>query len=184
MTQEEIVERFLNELKKNTNNEKILKEDVVKNLISISKKIGFNSLNQWGLTESRNIVTKGARDYIYLILKKEDRPMHFKDIADEVRKQFSVDINTATCHNELIKDRRFIIIGRGIYGLKEWKKYSGKAVAEVIINVLKKSKKALKLEEIVEQVLEQKKVREQTVVINLGDKDKFKKLKNKKYILI
>lgn len=183
LSREEIVGRFFEELKKHTSNKNILKEEVIKKLLKVSKKIDSNKLEQWGLSESRNISGKSAKDYVYLILNREGQPMHFRDIAETVRQQFASDIRTASCHNELIKDRRFIIIGRGIYGLKEWKQYSGDTVWQVIKEILKKAKKPLSSEEIIEKVLERKQVKKQTILINLGNRTRFKKLKNGKYDL-
>lgn len=184
LTKEEIIDKFLEELKKNTNNKKILQKDIVKKLLAISKKVDSNKLGQWGLTESRNISGRAAKDYVYLVLKKENKPMHFRDIAEEVRQNFDSNIHTASCHNELIKDERFIIIGRGIYGLKEWGNYSGETVLEVISRIIKKSKKSLTSAEIVTEVLKQKQVKKQTIIINLGNKEKFKRMKNGKFVIV
>lgn len=182
LTESEIINKFLDKLKVHTNNKKLLSVDAVKRLISISKQIGSNSLGQWGLAESRNISTKGVKDLAYLVLNKEQRPMHFRDITEEIKEQFGKDVNVATCHNELIKDNRFILVGRGIYGLSEWSGYSGGTVAGVIEEILKKSKKAMTKEEIIEEVLKRKQVRRQTVIINLANK-KFRKTKDGRYAL-
>ncbi|PID83312.1 hypothetical protein CSB11_02110 [Candidatus Campbellbacteria bacterium] len=182
LTEKEILDRFSEKLSHYTDNKKILKIDTVKRLIGLSKKIGSNELGQWGDTKSRNISTKGVKDCAYLILNEEGHPMHFTEITNEIAERFHRNVNTATVHNELIKDKRFILIGRGKYGLTEWNKYSGGTVAEVIADILKKSKKALTKEEIVKKVLEKKEVRKQTILINLSNK-KFKKTKDGRYTL-
>jgi DNA-directed RNA polymerase delta subunit len=134
------------------------------------------------LSDSRNINTKGVRDYAYLILNQIKEPMHFRDLSSEIAKQFSKKVNVATVHNELIKDPRFILVGRGKYGLKEWGTYSAGTVADVIKEILKSSKKALTKEEIIKEVLSKKDVKEQTVLINLANKS-FKRTKDGKYKL-
>ncbi len=108
--------------------------------------------------------------------------MHFRKITEVIAERFGVDVNVATVHNELIRDNRFILVGRGEYGLKEWSQYSGGTVKEVITEILKKAKKALTKEEIIEEVLKRKNVRKQTVIINLSNKA-FKRTKDGRYAL-
>jgi DNA-directed RNA polymerase delta subunit len=55
----------------------------------------------------------------YLSLREHKKPLYFKDIVSEIYNKFDKKVNPATCHNELIRDKRFILVGRGIYGLKE-----------------------------------------------------------------
>ena len=182
MTEREIIDRFAQRLKEHGADEDLLKDETIKNLLKISKKIASNGLGQWGLADSRNINIKGVRDGSYLILKDKGEPMHFKDITKEIEKLLGRKVNTATVHNELIKDDRFILVGRGKYGLKEWGKYSGGTVVEVITEVLKEAKKALEKEEIVKKVLERKEVKAQTVIINLSN-PKFRRTKDGRYTL-
>lgn len=182
LTEKEILSRFTDKLSQQTDNKKLLKNDTVKRLISLSKKIGSNKLDQWGRADSRNISTKGVKDLAYLILNEVGKPLHFREITDIVSERFGQNINVATMHNELIKDERFILVGRGQYGLSTWKKFSGGTVKEVIKEVLKDAKKPLTKEEIIYEVLEKKNVRKQTVVINLSSKD-FKKNKEGKYVI-
>jgi hypothetical protein len=83
-------------------------------------------------------------------------------------------VHVATVHNELIKDTRFVLVGRGLYALAEWG-YQPGVVKEIISKVLKESKKPLTKEEIVEKVLGQRFVKENTVALNLQDKNRFVK---------
>lgn len=180
LTEKEIIEKFTVRLKEHTSNKKLLQNDTVKRLMNISKKIAFNDLGQWGLADSRNINTKGVRDYAYLILNQTQDPLHFRDLSAEIAKQFSKKVNVATVHNELIKDQRFILVGRGMYGLKEWGVFSDGTVSDVIKEVLKTAKKALDKQEIISKVLEKKQVKEQTILINLANRT-FKRTKDGKY---
>lgn len=182
LTEQEILDKFSDKLSQFTDNKKILKNDTVKRLIGLSKKIASNELGQWGSANSRNIATKGVKDCAYLILKEDGEPLHFTEITKEIANRFNRQVNTATVHNELIKDSRFILIGRGKYGLTEWNRYSGGTVAEVIEDILKKSKKALTRDEIVQKVLDKKEVRKQTILINLSNK-RFKKTQDGRYTL-
>ena len=184
LTEKEIVNRFAEKIKKYSNDKRLLKLSSVKKLINISKQIDSNNLGQWGLAESREITLKGAKDYAFLILKETQKPLHFTEIAKKTKELFGKDINVATVHNELIKDDRFILVGRGKYGLASWKQFSGGTVADVIVEVLKESKKPLSKEEIIERVLDRKDVRKQTILINLSKKKLFAKSKDKKYTLV
>ncbi len=180
LTEEEIINKFLDYIKEHSSDKRLLKLAVVKKLISVSKKIGSNKLKQWGLAEARHIHLRGLKDYAYLALKDYGKPLHFTKIAEKVAEKFDTQPNVATIHNELIKDDRFILVGRGIYALKEWDGYEVGTVTDIIKKVLKQNKKAMTKQEIAEEVLKIKDVKEQTVYINLAKKD-FYKTKDGKY---
>ncbi len=182
LTEKEIIDKFTKKMKEFTNDRRLLKLEVVKNLISLSRKIGSNEIGHWGLANSRHIRLKGVKDYAFLVLKDIGKPLHFEDISKEIKKRFGREVNTATTHNELIKDDRFILVGRGLYGLKEWGVYSGGTVSDVIKTYLKEHGPAIK-DDIIEYVLSKKDVKPQTIVINLS-KRIFKKLDNGKYDII
>ena len=86
-----------------------------------------------------------------------------------------------TVHNELIKDPRFILVGRGTYALKEWGYQSG-TVKEVIGQLLKENGPLTK-EEILKKVLETRLVKPNTILINLQNRQYFSRDKNNKYSL-
>ena len=88
---------------------------------SISKQL--SSLDdQWGLTKWPTVNPKNIRDKIYVILQNKKEPMHFNDIAEAISnsKFRKKDVTIQAIHNELIKDPRFVLIGRGIYALRDW----------------------------------------------------------------
>ena len=86
-----------------------------------------------------------------------------------------------TVHNELIKDPRFVLVGRGLYALKEWGYEEGQ-VKDVILKILKEARKPLPKEEILAGVLKQRMVKENTVLLNLNNKKYFLKTPEGKYI--
>ena len=120
-----------------------------------------------------------------MVLKRENKPLHFTEIAELIGKLPSVQrkILPESVHNELIRNNRFVLVGRGIYALTEWG-YEPGTVKDIIKDILKKSKKALSREEIVKKVLEQREVKESTVVLNLQDKKLFKKDSKGRYSLL
>jgi DNA-directed RNA polymerase delta subunit len=119
------------------------------------------------------------RDYAFLVLRKHGSPIHFKEVAKTIEKLFGKKANVATTHNELIKDKRFVLVGRGLYALSEWGYMPG-VVKDVIKNVLKKYGPLTK-DEIVEKVLKERYVKENTILVNLHNTKLFKKDKDGRY---
>ena len=176
----EMIDRFLKELE-NINN-KYRNEEVLKRWLSISKSIGKNPLGEWGHASSPNVKTKGVRDYAYLAVKKHGSPLHFREVAQVIEKMFSRKAHIATTHNELIKDNRFVLVGRGMYALKEWGYTSG-VVRDVIREVLRE-KGPMSKEEIIEKVLKERHVKPGTIVVNLQNQKYFKRSKEGKFSLV
>ena len=134
------------------------------------------------MSASTNINAKGIRDYAYLSIRQHGSPLHFSEVAKSIEKNFSRKAHIATCHNELIKDPRFVLVGRGLYALTEWG-YVGGVVRDVIKNILEKEG-ALTREEIIEKVLKERYIKENTVVVNLQDAKYFKKDSKGRYLII
>lgn len=152
-------------------------------LASTSKNLA--TLNgKWGLVKWPTVNPKNIRDKIYVILQEAGKHMHFNEIADAIKKSDfkRKDVTTQAIHNELIKDKRFVLIGRGIYALKEWG-YSRGTVADIIAEVLKKAGEPLHRDEIVKQVLKSRHVKETTILLNLQGKPQFKRVAKATYAL-
>jgi predicted Zn-ribbon and HTH transcriptional regulator len=152
-------------------------------LASTSKALA--TLNgRWGLIKWPMVNPKNIRDKIYVILKEHGKHMHFNEIAAAIKdSDFKrKDVTTQAIHNELIKDKRFVLIGRGIYALKEWG-YEKGTVADIITQVLKKSKEPLHRDEIVKLVLKSRYVKETTILLNLQGKPQFKRVAKATYAL-
>lgn len=161
-----------------------LTDKVVLNFIYITKKLKSNPYEEWGLSHWADISPKRMNDKIYLVLKKENRPMHFNEIAETINK---MDFDhrqayPATIHNELILDDKYVLVGRGIYALKEWG-YKPGVVSDVIEEILRKSERPLSKKEIVEEVLKHRMIKETTVTLALMNKNRFEKNENGKYSL-
>ncbi len=155
----------------------------VQALAGISKNVA--SLHgRWGLTKWPMVNPKNIRDKIYVILHDNKKPMHFGEIADAIKKSNlkRKDVTTQAIHNELIKDSRFVLIGRGIYALKEWG-YKQGTVADVISEILKKEGAPLHRDEIVKRVLKSRQVKETTILLNLQGKNQFKRVAKATYDL-
>jgi hypothetical protein len=150
-------------------------------LASTSKQLA--SLNgRWGLVKWPMVNPKNIRDKIYVILKEHGKHMHFNEIADAIKdSDFKrKDVTTQAIHNELIKDKRFVLIGRGIYALKEWGYQKG-TVADIISEVLREAGQPLHRDEIVKRVLKSRFVKETTILLNLQGKPQFKRVAKATY---
>ena len=157
--------------------------DYIKAMASISKLIA--TLNGvWGLTKWPSVNPKNIRDKIFVILENKKEPMHFSEIAKEIAESNfrRKNVTVQAIHNELIKDDRFILIGRGIYALSSWG-YKKGTISDIIKSILEKSDKPLSREEIVKQVLKVRKVKETTILLNLQNKALFKKVDKNSYTL-
>ena len=151
-----------------------LSKKLILNFLESSIQIRRNQFGKWGLQAWPEITPRGSREKIYLILKEEGKPMHFTQITKLIDKYKLGEkkAHPQTIHNELIKDDRFILIGRGIYALSEWGYYRG-AIKDVLKNILEKNGKPMKQEEIVQEVLKSRKVKKATIAINLNNAKLF-----------
>jgi hypothetical protein len=174
ISEEEIFNRFISHLEDVLGEFKNNKE-VIYRYLALSKVIGKNQLSEWGRTSSPHVKARGIKDYAYLIMRRAGRPMHFKEVASEINKTFGKKAHVATCHNELIKDPRFVLVGRGMYGLKDWG-HTGGVVRDVITEVLKESGRPLPKDEIVKRVLAKRIVKPNTVLVNLQNAKYFRKV--------
>ena len=173
----DLIGSFLEEVK--DLNEKYKNDEVIKRWLSISHKIGKNPLGEWGRSSSPNVNAKGMRDYAFLVIRKHGSPIHFKEVAKAITLYFNKKAHVATTHNELIKDPRFVLVGRGLYALSEWGYMSG-VVKDVIRKILEKEG-PLSKEKIVEKVLKERYVKENTILVNLQNSKYFKKDRDNRY---
>ena len=147
-----------------------LTKDVFAHYLEISEEIKQNTFGKWGIAKWKEISPKGTREKAYLVLKEAAKPLHFRDIAKKID-QYHLNkkkTHAQTVHNELIKDKNFVLVGRGIYALVEWGYKSG-TVKDVIEEILKKENNSLTREEILKKVLEIRHVKKSTIVINLNN---------------
>jgi len=180
ISEDEILARLkdqLGEIEERYRNEKVLRR-----WLMISKEIGRNPLGEWGISSSPNVKAKGIRDYAYLAVKRHGSPMHFREVADAIMSLFEKKAHIATTHNELIKDKRFVLVGRGLYALTEWG-YTAGVVKDVLREILK-DHGPLTREEIVDRVRKERYVKDNTIVVNLQDTALFKKLPDGSYIVV
>lgn len=155
--------------------------DHVERWLRISKRLAKNPLGEWGRVESPHVRIRNTRDFAYLTLKRHGSPMHFTEVARGITKLFGRETHPATTHNELIKDKRFVLVGRGLYALNEWG-YAPGVVRDVIANILKRDG-PLTRQEIIERVKRERYVKDATVMVNLQS-GAFSRMSDGKYSVL
>ena len=150
--------------------------DTLESYLAISKVIKQNPYGEFGLVSWPTIRPRGVRDKAYAVLLKAARPLHFREVASAISKAgwSSRKAHPQTVHNELIRDPRFVLVGRGLYALAEWG-YEPGTVGEVMAGLLKAARRPLSKDEIVKRVLEKRFVKPNTILLNLQDKRWFKR---------
>ena len=179
--EEEILTNFSKELI-NLEEEYKQNKDIIKRYLELSKKLKKNPLNEWGHIDNSNVKIRGVKDYAYLVLRQINKPTHFRDICKLIETTFHKKVNVATIHNELIKDKRFMLYERGVYVLREWGYISG-TVKELIIKIIEDNEGSANKETIINGINKLRTVKPNTIIVNLSNTKNFKKGKNGMYSL-
>ena len=160
-------------------------EKTLASYIELSRHITRNPFGEWGLIHSPEVSPKGVKDKAYLIFKKEKQPLHFGKVAELINRAGFSDkpAHPQTVHNELIKDPRFVLVGRGTYALADWG-YEPGTVRDVLVSILKKSSNGLTKEEVVKIAQSKRLVKENTILLNLQNKKVFKKIDSERFTLV
>lgn len=160
-----------------------LSHPALASFLSISKQVGKNVFGEVGLMKWAEIKPRGVRDKSFLVLKKEGKPKHFREITQLINEANfgNREAHVQTVHNELIKDPRFVLVGRGIYGLAEWG-YEPGTVKEVIANLLRKEGPQPK-DKIIAHVTASRMVKPNTIVLGMQDKNLFQENEDGKVAL-
>jgi hypothetical protein len=127
----------------------------------------------FGLMTWRNINPKSIRDKALIVLRKGGKPLHFVDIANRITDSAfdHKKVTIQAVHNELIRYPQFVLVGRGLYALKEWG-YEEGTVTDIIESLLRK-KTPLTKQEIIKGVLKQRQVKKGTISLNLQKNPQF-----------
>lgn len=179
---EELARRILEKYKGNEKESSISHQQIL-NFVHTLEQIKQNKLGKWGMSHWKEINLKGTRERVYMALQEKGEPMHFSEIAKFID-TYNLGKRKAhpqTVHNELIKDERFVLVGRGTYALAEWGYIHG-TVRDVLEEILSKSRGSLSQKEIMKQALKMRRVKRSTIVINLNNSKLFNR-KNDFYSL-
>lgn len=153
-------------------------------VLDIAKEINKNNFGEVGLTHWPEISPQGVKDRAYLVLKKQGQPLHFVNITELINKSFiNRPAYVQTVHNELIKDPRFVLVGRGTYALGEWG-YKPGTVEEVIERILRETNRPMTRKELLDAVLAERFVKPTTIILNLQKSPKTQQLEDGRYSLL
>lgn len=128
-----------------------------------------------GLTRWKILNPKTLKDKAIYVMKKDKVPMHFIDISNKISEHLGETVKINTIHNELIRNEEFILIGRGIYALKEWGFKPG-TVLDVILDILNKNGGPMTTEDIIKKVLKVRNVKKTTIYMNLQNKNAIERV--------
>ena len=176
-----------------------VKPEHIVSFLEISKKFDQNVFGDWGRAKWPLIRPRGVREKSTLVLMKKGKPLHFREIAQLIgqfglsqkkvhpvpqrgekissqgsSKKLWYGVHPQTVHNELIRDKRFVLVGRGTYALREWG-YEEGTVKEVIVNLLKSAGGFLSRDKLYQGVFKKRKVKRATIAVNLSDRKIFEK---------
>jgi len=134
----------------------------------------FDDIVDWeenliGLSKWKILNPKTLKDKAIYVMKKEKVPMHFIDISNKITEYLWDKVKVNTIHNELIRNPEFVLIGRGLYALKEWGFKPG-TVIDVITDILRKNGEPMSTEDIIKAVLKVRNVKKTTIYMNLQNK--------------
>jgi hypothetical protein len=157
-------------------NSKGLKEEFLSSYLEVFKGISTDFEGNYGLSIWPEVNPRGIKDKAYLALRKIGSPLHFSEVA----KSISSNSHIQTVHNELIRDSRFVLVGRGMYALKEWG-YKEGTVRDIIMDVMKKKGRPIARTELIKDVSKQRFVKENTILLNLSNRKYFQRDPKGKY---
>ena len=133
---------------------------LVKNIKLFDGKIGIESC--------ADVNPKTIKLKIIYVLEKEWTPVHFQKMAEKLTERFpSRNIKLSTVHNELVKNNKdFVNLGLWIYWLRSWG-FVWWTVAEITARILKATWRPMTIKEIARDLLKEKMVAPNTIMINL-----------------
>lgn len=176
MTQDAVIEGIIEDESVPELGENDGDEYKIQSYLHMGKRVERNPFGEWGLSHWNEIRPRGVKDKAYVVLKKEKKPLHFTEITQKINESGfgKKKAISQTVHNELIKDDRFVLVGRGIYALTSWGYREG-TVADIVLDILQKTEKPLTRDEIIEQVMKQRMVKKNTIVLALQNRDKIQR---------
>lgn len=138
--------------------------NIVKNVTILDGKI-------W-LSDFDDINPKTVKLKMLYTIRRLNKPIHYQELPAKILERFPGELTKInTVHNELVKNNDlFINLGLGTYGLKE-RGFQGGSVRDILIRIFKKNNHPMTAKELTKEVLREKMVSPNTVVLNL---QKFK----------
>jgi len=127
-----------------------------------------------GLLTFADVNPKTVKLKILYTMRRVKKPIHYQELPAKVLEWFpdkSVKLNTV--HNELVKNNTiFVNLWLWIYGLKE-RGYQWWQVKDILVRIFEKTKRTMNVKELCREMLKEKMVSPNTVMLNL---QKYKEL--------
>ncbi len=148
-------------------------EKILFSYLDASQNFIESPFGQWGLSSWPIMTPRRINGKIYLVMLAVKKPMHFLKITQIINEKWpkTRNIKATTVHNELIADEKFVLVGRGIYGLRDWG-YDSRKVEEIVRDILNKNSK-MSDKEIIQKVKEKKIVKDSTIRMAIRKYKKF-----------
>lgn len=152
--------------------------------IRISKRVMKSVLGHYGLSHWPEVFPRGIKDKAYVVLLARQKPLHFSEIASGINELVPGKRKALrqTVHNELIKDPRFVLVGRGTYALRTWG-YKEGTVADILYALLSEAKRPLEKKEVIDLVLGERMVQPNTIILNLNEHKGIVRLPDGRYTI-
>jgi len=172
-TQNYEIGKYFMKIRQDGNMDKLI--NMTENILAVDKKFRKTSEGKWGFVKWRHVNPRSICDKVYVTMKKHGEPMHFIEITNKIIDEGfdTKSVTVQSVHNELIRFDSFVLVGRGLYALKEWG-YADGTVTDIIEDALKKNKNnTAKKQEIVNWVLNQRNVKPATISLSLQKNPHF-----------
>ena len=148
--------------------------------LNFFKAIDWISVFDWKiwLSTFTEVNPSTIKQKIVYTLRRINKPLHYNEITTKVMEWFDwkpVKVNTV--HNELVKNSDiFVNMWLWIYWLKEWW-YEWGTVKDIVERVLRKIGRPMNIKEITKEVVKEKMISPNTVVLTLQKyKDLFERV--------
>jgi DNA-directed RNA polymerase delta subunit len=176
-------EEFFGKIRKRLG--KDIADHILYSVLTIAHDLVRTTFGEWGVKGWVEATPRGVGDKAYVVLKRNKEPLHFLKITDLIN---GADFDNRkahhqTVHNELIRDERFILVGRGTYALREWGYQSG-TVGDVLERIMKTNSQAVMKEDLIDAVLKERMVKRNTILLALQNRKRFVRDENGKYALL
>lgn len=160
-------------------------DHILYSVLTIAHDLVRTTFGEWGIKGWVEATPRGVGDKAYVVLKRHKEPLHFLKITELINGA-GFDNRKAhhqTVHNELIRDERFILVGRGTYALREWG-YQPGTVGDVLERIMKTNSQATMKEDLIDAVLKERMVKRNTILLALQNRKRFTRDENGRYTFL
>ena len=151
-------------------------------ITDLSKNVYSNYRDEWGSKDHPEIALNTIAGHITVVLRTEGKPLHFAEISDRISKAKGEPCHRESCHNELVRRKEFILVGRGMYALENMG-YRPGTIADIIVAILKEQG-PMKQADVIDRVKQERLVKDQSIISALNNGATFSQNDSKEYFVI